>query len=169
MSGRETATIETLTASVKTLVVGARQVTLTIFKQLDVVDVSEMIPFGRVNPNGDGGPDWVTVVGKRKITGELVRATAPMTVGAILQASGTAHKQREADKALRTSRDMAVSAASYRQVGDDDRAAELGAFADELAADAAQNIADVQTAVAPFVEAVPALRELPLIVLAGLS
>jgi hypothetical protein len=49
MSTTTTATIETLTAEVRTLVVGSRQVTLSIAKQLDVVDLSRLRVFGRVH------------------------------------------------------------------------------------------------------------------------
>lgn len=43
-----TATVETLTAEVRTLVVGSRQVTMSVAKQLDVVGELPTI-FGRVN------------------------------------------------------------------------------------------------------------------------
>jgi hypothetical protein len=95
MSGRETATVETLTASVKTLMVGARQVTLTIFKQLDVVGYHEMTPFGRVSPQGHE-TDWATLVGRRNVSGELVRARVPVTREAILQHTGMGAHAREA-------------------------------------------------------------------------
>lgn len=43
-----TATVETLTAEVRVLMVGNRQITLSIFKQLDAVHPDRLIPFGRV-------------------------------------------------------------------------------------------------------------------------
>jgi hypothetical protein len=48
MSGTQAATVQTLTAEVRTLVVGARQVTLSVAKQLDVVPLAELRVFGRV-------------------------------------------------------------------------------------------------------------------------
>lgn len=43
-----TAMVETLTAEVRVLMVGSRQVTLSVAKQLDVVDLAELTTFGRV-------------------------------------------------------------------------------------------------------------------------
>lgn len=45
----DTASIEVLTAEVRTLVVGNRQVTLSVFKQLDRVGPEVIVPFGRVH------------------------------------------------------------------------------------------------------------------------
>jgi hypothetical protein len=64
------ATVETLTAEVRVLMVGSRQVTLSVFRQLDWIDYDEIEPFGRVN-EGDGR----VVVGKHTGTGVLARAT----------------------------------------------------------------------------------------------
>ena len=57
MTTTATATIETLTAEVRTLVVGSRQVTLSIAKQLDIVDLSRLRVFGRVHISKD--PNYV--------------------------------------------------------------------------------------------------------------
>lgn len=48
------ATVETLTAEVRTLVVGARQVTLSIANQLDVVPLDELRVMGRISLRKDG-------------------------------------------------------------------------------------------------------------------
>jgi hypothetical protein len=48
MSGTRAATVQTLTAEVRTLVVGARRVTLSVAKQLDVVPLADLRVFGRV-------------------------------------------------------------------------------------------------------------------------
>jgi hypothetical protein len=53
MSTTTTATIETLTAEVRTLVVGSRQITLSVAKQLDIVELSELRIFGRVHISKD--------------------------------------------------------------------------------------------------------------------
>jgi hypothetical protein len=51
MSTTTTATIETLTAEVRTLVLGSRQITLSVAKQLDIVDLSQLRIFGRIKVN----------------------------------------------------------------------------------------------------------------------
>jgi hypothetical protein len=55
------ATVEVLTAQVRTLMVGSRQVTLSVYKQLDRVQPHEITPFGRVNVGSVG--DIVETVG----------------------------------------------------------------------------------------------------------
>lgn len=45
------ATVNTLTASVHVLQVGSRQVTLSVYRQLDHVDIDLIEPMGRVNEN----------------------------------------------------------------------------------------------------------------------
>ena len=69
MSMTATASVEVLTAAVRVLMVGSRQVTLSVFRQLDWVDWKACEPFGRVN---DGGGR--VIVGRRLIDGSLVRA-----------------------------------------------------------------------------------------------
>lgn len=66
----DTATVETLTAEVRVLMVGNRQVTLSVYRQLDKVDLMEIEPFGRVNDSKQKGT-WV--VGKDP-QGQLSRA-----------------------------------------------------------------------------------------------
>lgn len=78
MTGVNEATVITLTAEVKTLVLGARQVTLGVFAQLDQVPPEEIIPFGRVSPPGEKEP-VVQVVGKHRETGTLVRSSYPIS------------------------------------------------------------------------------------------
>jgi hypothetical protein len=60
-----TATVQTLTAEVRTLTVGSKQVTLSIFKQLDYVTPWRINAFGRVNAGGkyDGEPVELELVG----------------------------------------------------------------------------------------------------------
>jgi hypothetical protein len=61
MSTTTTATLETLTAEVRTLVVGARQLTLSIAKQLDIIPLPRLTIFGRVHISKDrvGVPGYV--------------------------------------------------------------------------------------------------------------
>jgi hypothetical protein len=76
MSSSTTATVETLTAEVRTLVVGSRQVTLSVYNQLDEVPYDDVEPFGRVSPRG--GEKWkYNVVGRSVDDGTLVRAWVP--------------------------------------------------------------------------------------------
>jgi len=75
MSGAATATVETLTAEVRVLMVGSRQVTLSVFNQLDVVCWAqlEQPPFGRVSPR-QSRRGCLHLVGKHCETGTLVSA-----------------------------------------------------------------------------------------------
>ena len=81
---KEEAVVSVLTAEVKTLMIGSRQVTLSIWNQLDQVHPDEIIPFGRV-ADGPGRGRKVTglvapatwVVGKHKDTGKLVSSYVP--------------------------------------------------------------------------------------------
>lgn len=72
-----TATIETLTAEVRVLMVGSRQVTLSVYRQLDRHPSNEIKPFGRVSDKHDE-PEYgcrsVFVVGCEITTGALVRS-----------------------------------------------------------------------------------------------
>jgi hypothetical protein len=59
-----TACVEVLTAEVRVLMVGSRQVTLSVFRQLDRVDSALIQPFGRVRDKpANPGSDRVAVVG----------------------------------------------------------------------------------------------------------
>jgi hypothetical protein len=73
------ATVAVLAAELKTLVIGARQVTIGIWSQLDEVPDDEIIPFGRVSPPGNHEP-VLWVVGKHKKNGSLVRSSLPRSV-----------------------------------------------------------------------------------------
>jgi len=72
------ATVDVITAEVRVLSVGSRQVTLSVYNQLDIVKPLEIDPFGRVAPK-DGKPSIVWVVGKHTKTGALVRSYLPTT------------------------------------------------------------------------------------------
>jgi hypothetical protein len=156
MSGKETATIVTLTASVKTMMLNSRQITLTILKQLDTVDVADVEPFGRVNPVGSGA-DVVHIVGRHKSTGELVRAQAPATWSATLQHLGLTKLQKDMDQAI-----SEVTDAASEFAGPDDWTDTLGARASAL-------VQKMHDATAPYVATAEQLNALPLIVLAGLA
>ena len=78
---KTTATVETIQADVRVLMAGSRQVTLSVFRQLDIYKYIDIVPMGRVNDKGSwivgalrGGPhhgslvrarsDWADVVGE---------------------------------------------------------------------------------------------------------
>lgn len=71
-----TATVEALTAEVRVLMVGSRQVTMSVYAQLDDVDPGQIEPFGRVMPK-DAQTGYVHVIGKHAERGDLVRASLP--------------------------------------------------------------------------------------------
>jgi len=72
-----TATVETLTAEVRVLMVGRRQVTMSVFRQLDTVGWKEwktLELFGRVRETRKDEKKFLHVVGRVKDTGVLVRS-----------------------------------------------------------------------------------------------
>ena len=77
MTGKSEATVTTLTAEVKTLMIGSRQVTLSIWHQLDRVHPDKITTFGRVSPPGNAEA-VVWVVGSHRETGALVRSSYPL-------------------------------------------------------------------------------------------
>lgn len=81
------AVVETLTAEVRVLMVGNRQVTLSVYRQLDLVELEEMEPFGRVNDGRDESFEFVQVVGSHRATGALVRARAYKLVSEVVPLS----------------------------------------------------------------------------------
>lgn len=72
--GIATATIETMTAEVKTLQVGNRQVTLSVYRQLDKVSFDCIKPFGRVRDSQDKDENSLYIVGCDS-AGNLVRSS----------------------------------------------------------------------------------------------
>jgi hypothetical protein len=70
------ARVQVLTAEVRTLVVGSRQVTLSVYGQLDCMPHSQIEPFGRVRPK-DADRSDIWVVGRHKADGSLIRSRAP--------------------------------------------------------------------------------------------
>jgi hypothetical protein len=72
----KTATVETLTAEVRVLMVGSRQVTMSVYEQLDYVEPLLIEPFGRVRPKKNLAYAEIHVVG-RDSDGNLVRSYVP--------------------------------------------------------------------------------------------
>jgi hypothetical protein len=71
-AGQGQARVQLLTAEVRTLVLGARQVALSVYAQLDECPPELIEPFGRVRPREAGR--WHTYVIGR-VYGELVRSS----------------------------------------------------------------------------------------------
>lgn len=65
------ATVEMLTAEVRVLMVGSRQITLSVFRQLDWVPQAKCEVMGRIN---DGDADAHLLIGRHRDTGILVRS-----------------------------------------------------------------------------------------------
>lgn len=72
----KTATVEALTAEVRALMVGSRQITLSVYRQLDTVRVDRIEPFGRVRDDRDKSLDHgdIQLVGRDREDGALIRA-----------------------------------------------------------------------------------------------
>jgi hypothetical protein len=71
---QSTATVETLTAEVRVLMVGNRQITASVAKQLDQVRIMEIEVFGRISIafRNDFADGWV--IGRRRSGSDLVIA-----------------------------------------------------------------------------------------------
>jgi hypothetical protein len=67
-----TATVATLTAEVRVLMVGSRQVTMSVYNQLDTADRQDAELFGRVSPKY-AQPGYLYLVGRHRDNGSLVR------------------------------------------------------------------------------------------------
>lgn len=63
------ARVTTLTAEVQVLMIGSRQVTLSVLRQLDVISFMRISPFGRVR---DRGQEWI--IGRDPDSGSLVKS-----------------------------------------------------------------------------------------------
>lgn len=72
--GPATARVEVLTAEVRTLVVGSRQVTMSVYSQLDRVSPDQIRAFGRVRPGRAFEPSWLYLIGA-DAAGNLVRSS----------------------------------------------------------------------------------------------
>lgn len=69
------AIVKTLTAEVRCLMVGNRQVTLSVYRQLDVVDADAIEPFGRVSDSRNAvHASTVYVVGRKTVDGMLAKS-----------------------------------------------------------------------------------------------
>jgi hypothetical protein len=174
MTASKTATVETLTAEVRVLMVGSRQITLSVYGQLDRIDAGEIEPFGRVRPK-DGTPGWIYIIGKNPGNGELVRACVPFTDDAIASVLGYASGDRpwtddarEARIKLKLADERDMKAESFNPEMHLEKARqhreEAAGHARRADALRAEYAAEAQ----PYVKSAERLAALPLIVLAGL-
>ena len=121
------ARVEVLTAEVRVLMVGSRQVTMSVYNQLDTVAVSEIEPFGRVAPR-DAGYGEVYIVGastRDADRGTLVRSSRES--GAALRHRAQRHRRCAALIRERHAVGQAQEQASedVRQIRDAERRATL--------------------------------------------
>jgi hypothetical protein len=70
MSNQITATVEVLTAEVRVLMVGSRQITLSVARQLDEVEWEQCEPFGRIRDSQDFS---TAVIGRDRNNGQLCK------------------------------------------------------------------------------------------------
>ena len=91
-NGANTATVQTLTAEVRVLMVGSRQITMSVFKQLDHRPIEEIELFGRVSVPNDYG--IVRVVGRSTLDGTLVRSHVDNPYGGLIGNQGNWDKAK---------------------------------------------------------------------------
>lgn len=180
MTGNKTATVETLTAEVRVLMVGSRQVTLSVYSQLDYADFEDIESFGRVRPK-DAQLDYIYLVGRYRETGTLVRSSVPGGYQSIRQESGWRDYeyaiQEARGRAAATARDMERNETweknHHDQLGDRHQCqvnkieAELAEI-EQAKADVARLEREYAEIEAPFKKQAAEVSRLPLIVLAGL-
>lgn len=83
-----TGTVETLTAEVRTLVIGNRQVTLSVLGQLDIVHPCAIEPLGRVRPRNSDGE--IHTIGRipafiSTVTGKPIGIDGPRPPGTLVR------------------------------------------------------------------------------------
>jgi hypothetical protein len=112
-----TARVEVLTAEVRVLMVGSRQVTMSVYSQLDQVEHHDHIePFGRVAPR-DADSDRVYVVGasgRDADRGTLVRASCH--TAARLRRAAEGHRLLASYKMAQDADDWPRASELFRQV-----------------------------------------------------
>lgn len=92
--GQHDAHVQVLTAEVRTLMVGSRQITMSVYNQLDEIAHDEMEPFGRVSPR-DAAECQRWVVGRETADsdhpGALARCWVP-TIACLTFADTSRHE-----------------------------------------------------------------------------
>jgi len=71
----KSASVEVLAAEVRVVMVGNRQITLSVYRQLDEVEVDEMEPWGRVRASRDVDDATIELIGRRSTDGTLVASS----------------------------------------------------------------------------------------------
>ncbi len=97
-----TATVEVLTAEVRVLMVGSRQVTLSVYRQLDAIPFYALTPFGRVRASRQPADEFsggrIEVIGADR-DGRLCRSWIFRTAGGAYHDPGGTFSNREAGEA----------------------------------------------------------------------
>lgn len=77
VNGAISARVDVLTAEVRALMIGSRQVTLSVYRQLDTVPPDQCVPFGRVRDSKDEAQELhqLFVVGRHATDGTLIRSS----------------------------------------------------------------------------------------------
>jgi multidrug efflux pump subunit AcrA (membrane-fusion protein) len=176
----KTATVETLTAEVRVLMVGSRQVTLSVYSQLDYADFENIEPFGRVRPK-DAQLDYIYLIGRHRETGTLTRSSIPGGYQSVRQESGW-YAYQNAIRDVRTRAAVTTREMELHKTWEQNYHDQLGnshqCYAEKIEAEQAEieqakadaarlerEYADIE---APFNEQAAEVSRLPLIVLAGL-
>lgn len=82
-SGAQSARVDLLTAEVRTVMVGSRQVTLSVYRQLDTIEPESIEAMGRVRDSQDK-EDGLYVIGRHRETGALTRSHFPAPSSEVL-------------------------------------------------------------------------------------
>ena len=174
-----TATVETLTAEVRVLMVGSRQVTLSVVKQLDAVAWDQMEPFGRVRCTNPNVTSPVMLIGRHRVDGVLVVAAMPQTsyrvnVGVLPEPITVCHAIFHDPSLIFEGRRIWVEAESIKECGIHGhlRYADLASDLRCKGWDSNGNEEVIRERIAgydSYAARVKVLEDMPLIVLAGLK
>jgi hypothetical protein len=168
MTASKTATVETLTAEVRVLMVGTRQVTLSVYGQLDFVEIDAMEPFGRVRPR-DAQLDYIYLIGRHLESGSLVRAAEPGGEESIKRELVWSEYERAIRNATDQAREHKRRADEFTKHGVRAEDARIEwAEGEKALAEAHRIRREYEMNAAPLREQAAELGNLPLIVLAGL-
>ena len=175
MTAIREATVEVLTAEVRVLMVGSRQVTLSVYRQLDETEPGEISPFGRVAPR-EAEPGYTYVVGA-SAGGTLVRSrrvSSPVLARRARDTDDRARWAAERERLRRAVAEIPRPDGAYAHAGDSARAGQIHdrlVYLCRLLRDddrtPAEFAEDAETLTACAAAAAP-WDALPLIVLAGL-
>lgn len=167
-----TATVELLQAEVRVLVVGSRQVTLSVFRQLDEVPIQNLEIFGRVNDRRLGSDHNTIFVVGADDSGSLSRAhisRPSFEIGAGIGKDNRLIIGFETDRALRrTHRRSGFSFTAY--IGDERPYPEHGKeFTQDQIHMVTQELNEQADEIVGWYAQWERAKDAPLIVLAGIK